>query len=140
MPNPSGQITILPTKTITTALTGFVTDVFRFGNAFPKVITVYATFVYGSSGTTVKAWLQTSLDDGATWIDVMNFAFLLASLNKVAQVNNFVAQASVLTPTDGTLADNTIVNGILGPRLRLKITTTGTYAGDTTLALTAMIR
>lgn len=140
MPNPSGQITILPEKTITTALTGWVTDVFRFGNAFPKVITAHATFTYGSGGTTTKAWLQTSFDDGTTWIDVMNFAFATTTAQKIAQVNNFVAQANVVTPTDGTLSDDTILNGILGPRLRLKLTTTGTYAGDTTLAIVAMIR
>lgn len=139
MANPNGQITILPAKTITTALTGWVTDVFKYGNAFPKMITVWGAFVHGAAGTTCKAWLQTSFDDGATWVDIVCFAFTTASANRVTQVNNFVA-AAVVTPVDGALADNTIVNGILGPRLRLKITTTGTYTTDTTLAISAMIR
>jgi hypothetical protein len=140
MPQPNGQIAILPAKTITTALTGWVTDVFKYGNAFPKMITAWASFTYGSGGTNAKAWLQTSFDDGVTWMDVVCFAFTTSSADKAAQVNNFVAQANVVTPTDAALADDTIVNGIIGPRLRLKVTTTGTYGGDTTLAVTAMIR
>jgi hypothetical protein len=140
MPQPNGQIAILPAKTITAALTGWTTDVFKYGNAFPKMITAWAAFTYGSGGTTAKAWLQTSFDNGSTWMDVMCFAFATTTAKKAAQVNNFVAQANVVTPTDATLADNTIVNGIIGPRLRLKVTTTGTYAGGTTLAVTAMIR
>lgn len=140
MPNTQGQITLLSEKVITVALTGFVTDAFKWGSAFPKVITAQANFVYGSGGTTCKAWIQTSLDDGASWIDVVNFAFTTASAKKVAQVNNFVAQASVVTPTDGTLADNTIVNGLLGRMVRVKLTTTGTYAGSTKLTILATVR
>ncbi len=140
MANRNGEITLLPTKTITAALTGWVTEGFRFGNAFPKVITAHASFAYGSAGTTCKAWVQTSFDNGATWIDVMSFAFTTATAQKVAQVNNFVAQVNVVTPTDGTLADNTIVNGILGSLLRVKLTTTGTYAGGTTLKIQAQVR
>lgn len=140
MANLNGQIVLLPTKTITTAITGFVTDSFRFTTAFPKVLTPHAVFAWGSAGTTAKAWIQTSLDEGVTWIDVVNFAFTTAIAAKVAQVNNFTAQASVVVPTDGTLADNTIVNGILGNRLRVKLTTTGTYATSTTLTILAGIR
>lgn len=141
MPTTTGQIVLLPTKTITGALTGFAAESFRFGNAFPKVVTAQADFVYGSgAAVTAKAWIQTSLDDGATWIDVASFAFVTTSVRKVAQVNNFVAQTSVVTPTDGALADDTILNGVLGSRLRVKLTTTGTYGGDTTLTILAMIR
>lgn len=142
MANNAGQITLLPTTTITAALTGWVTDTFKFSAAFPKVLTVQANFVYGSAGTTAKAWIQTSLDDGATWNDVACFAFLVASARKVTQVNNFVAitGAAVVTPTDGTLADNTILNGLLGNLVRVKITTTGIYAGSTTLAILASLR
>lgn len=139
MANPSGQITLLPTKTITTALTGWVTDTFKFSNAFPKVLTVHASFTYGSAGTNAKAWIQTSFDNGSTWIDVMCFAFTTSTAQKVAQVGNF-ASTAVVTPTDGSLADNTVVGGILGPLLRVKVTTVGTYADSTTLKLQAMVR
>jgi hypothetical protein len=51
-----------------------------------------------------------------------------------------VAVTSIATPTDGTLADNTAVNGLLGSNLRVKLTTTGTYAGETSLVITALVR
>ena len=142
MANSAGQVTLLPPLTITGALTGWVTDQFKFNAAFPKVLTVQANFVYGSGGTTVKAWIQTSVDDGASWMDVICFALTTASGKRVAQVNNFVAitGAAVVTPTDATLADNTILNGVLGNRMRVKITSTGTYAGNTKLDLLANLR
>ena len=142
MANLSGQLTLLPAKTITAALNPFVTDAFKFGAAFPKVITAQATFTYGSAGTTCKAWLQTSLDDGASWIDVACFSFTTASARKIAAVNNFVAitGAAVVVPTDGTLAADAIVNGVLGRWLRVKVITTGTYADSTTLAILAQVR
>jgi hypothetical protein len=40
---------------------------------------LYASFVYGSGGTSVDVWTQTSLDGGSTWIDVCNFHFLQAT-------------------------------------------------------------
>lgn len=135
MANETGQITLLPTKKIEAALTGWVTDTFKFSAAFPKVLTLQATFVYGSAGTTCKAWIQTSLDDGATWNDVACFSFLQANKRAVAAVNNFQAAGSgtdVVIPTDATLAADKVVNGILGNRIRVKITSTGTYDPDTT--------
>ena len=142
MANSAGQVTLLPPLTITGALTGWVTDQFKFNAAFPKVLTVQANFVYGSGGTTVKAWIQTSVDDGASWMDVICFALTTSSGKRIAQVNNFVAitGAAVVTPTDATLADNTILNGVLGNRMRVKITSTGTYAGNTKLDLLANLR
>lgn len=143
MSNTAGQVTLLPTKTITTALTGWVTDQFKFNAAFPKVLTVQANFVYGSAGTTAKAWVQTSLDDGATWNDVMCFSFTTANKRTVASVNNFQAAGSgtdVVVPTDAALTADKVVNGILGNRLRVKVTTTGTYADATTLTLLATLR
>ena len=142
MANSAGQVTLLPPLTITGALTGWVTDQFKFNAAFPKVLTVQANFVYGSGGTTVKAWVQTSVDDGASWMDVICFALTTSSGKRIAQVNNFVAitGAAVVTPTDATLADNTILNGVLGNRMRVKITSTGTYAGNTKLDLLANLR
>jgi len=90
-----------------------------------------AKFVYGSGGTSCKAYVQTSLDSGVTWVDIASFAFLLATATKVSAVTMQVALGAAVTPTDGTLADNTIVNGLLGDRLRIKYVVTGTYAGST---------
>jgi hypothetical protein len=42
------------------------------------------------------------------------------------------------TPTDGTLAANTCKDGLLGNMYRAKYTTTGTYAGNTTVRIDLM--
>jgi hypothetical protein len=127
--------TILPDTTITTAVTGSVSNVV----SVPKHsnISVVAKFTYGSGGTTVKAWLQTSLDNGATWIDVAAFAFTTASATKVSSLRRSIALAAAYVPTDGTLTDDTIKDGLLGGLYRVKYTTTGTYAGGTKLNVTA---
>lgn len=97
-----------------------------------KFLSIEANFVYGSGGTTVKAWVQTSLDGGTNWIDIANFAFTTTSARKVTTLAQATAAATI-TPTDGTLGDDLEVDGILGDRIRVKLTTTGTYAGSTTL-------
>lgn len=133
------DILLLPATTITTAVTGVSTGAVgaaagtTVGNGV-RYLAAYAVFVYGSGGTTAKAWVQTSFDDGVTWFDIINFAFATASLSKVAAVNIGLA-ATHATPTDAALADNTINNGLIGDRIRLKYTTTGTYAGGTTLKI-----
>lgn len=143
IPTNGQRISILPAKTITTALTA---DTSGQGGAVgvtgiqgAQYIGAVAVFTYGSGGTTTKAWLQTSFDGGVTWHDIASFAFALASLTKVAALTTRVA-ATHATPTDGTLADNTINNGLIGGRLRVKITSTGTYAGSTTLRINLVIK
>jgi hypothetical protein len=98
--------------------------------------------VYGSSGTTAKFWLQTTFDNGSTWCDIANLARTTASLNTVVSttLTSGTALATPTTLTDGTLADNTIVQGLLGSQLRLKYTTTGTYAGSTTAFASAVVK
>lgn len=104
-----------------------------------KVLEVQASLVYGSGGTTIKAYLQTTLDGGTTWIDIASFAFTTASAVKVSKLSLTAALAAAVAPTDGTLADNTILDGLLGDQFRIKVISTGTYAG-TTLAVTAIAK
>jgi len=102
-----------------------------------QTLLLYATFLYGAAGTTVKAWVQTSMDGGTTWMDIANFAFTTAA---AVRAYNLTAAAvtSIATPVEGTLADNTSVNGFLGGMYRVKYTTTGTYTGATSLKIVAM--
>lgn len=127
---------LLPTATITTAgtVTGATFSVSPQGSAC-----LQAVFTYGSGGTTAKAWVQTSLDGGANWIDIAAFAFLLASKKSLFNLSALTPkQTPVFTAfTDGALADDTSVDGIFGSLLRVKYTTTGTYAGGTTLRIDA---
>lgn len=105
-----------------------------------KYLAVQAIFLYGAGGTTTDAYIQTSLDLGVNWIDVMNFHFTTAALSKVSAVVNSTALAAGATPADGALANNTILSGLLGDRIRVKYVTVGTYTGATSLALDAIVK
>ena len=99
----------------------------------PRNLTAQANFVYGSGGTTVDAYLQTSLDGGVTWTDIANFHFTTASARKAV---NLSAATPVTTPvalTDGSMSSNSCQDGLLGFIFRLKYVTVGTYAAGTTL-------
>lgn len=95
-------------------------------------------FIYGSGGTTCKVYVQTSLDQGTTWVDVACFAFTTATARKAANLSS--TTVGVSTATDGTLADNTVLNGVLGDRLRAKVVSTGTYADNTLVSIRAATR
>jgi hypothetical protein len=132
-------IALLPETTITTAVTGQVPGPASVPLS-PGVtyLALVAKFDWGSGGTSAKCYVQTSLDNGATWMDVASFAFTTADGVKRSILTTGVAPAAqAAAPTDGTLADDTVVNGVIGSRLRVKVTTTGTYAGSTTLAVWA---
>lgn len=105
-----------------------------------EAVTLEAQFGYGSGGTTCKAWVQTTLDNGQTWLDIASFAFTTASATKVINLSGLTPVTTQVTPTDGAMADNTCQDGMLGSALRVKITTTGTYAGNTFLAIRASCR
>lgn len=135
----NGQRINLLDLTITTALPATATTpIKQFSGS--EYLAVEAIFTYGSGGTSAKAYVQTTLDGGVTWIDIMSFAFAGVTASKVSAVVYTTALAPAITPTDGTLADNTILSGLLGSQIRVKYVTTGTYAGGTTLALDAVIK
>lgn len=132
--------TLLPATTITTAGT-VLSDTISLGQIpASQAITFEAFFAYGSGGTTAKAYVQTSLDGGTTWVDIASFAFTTATATKISAVNIYTAVAAAITPTDATLTDNTILSGVLGDRLRIKLVTVGTYATSTTLKVTLVQR
>lgn len=129
---------LLPETVITTAVTGQASTAVPLGRGAlgNASLSAEAVFTYGSGGTSAKAWIQTTLDNGTTWIDVMCFAFTTASGVKVSAVSTEIAPASqAFTPSDGALADNTVIQGVLGDQVRVKLTTVGTYAGGTKLAI-----
>jgi hypothetical protein len=136
-------VSLLPPTAITTAVTGVVTPEIPIGTATSEKVVTYvavrSTFTYGSGGTTAKFWVQTSLDNGTTWHDIMCFAHTTASQTRVSAVTTYVALTAASITTDGALADNTILNGALGDRIRVKYTTVGTYAA-TTISLSAVLR
>jgi len=100
-----------------------------------EAITLECQFSYVSGGTTFKVWVQTTLDGGVTWIDIACFAFTTAGAIKVVNLSGLTPVTTAITPTDGTMADNTVQDGVLGSAYRAKLTSTGTYASGTAVAV-----
>jgi hypothetical protein len=124
----SGQITAAGTYT-----SDAVSDLGAVKEAHLQCI-----FAYGSGGTTVDAYVQTSID-GTNFYDIACFAHAQTSLARTM----CCIGAGVLTPvalTDGTLTDDTAINGRLGTLFRVKYIVAGTYAGNTTLAVRAAFK
>lgn len=124
----------LYSASITTAIAGVAQIATQVIGIVPfKYLALLAKFTYGSGGTSADAYVQTSIDGGVTWFDIANFHFLVASLSKLSAVvwdpaTPFTAGTA---PGSGSLAANTVLNGIIGDRVRCLITTVGTYAGTT---------
>lgn len=97
-------------------------------------------FAYGSGGTAVKVYAQSSADDGTTWYDVACVVFGTASETELLNLSALTPKTTQVVPTDGTLADDTAVDGIIADRMRLKIVSTGTYAGNTLLSARLIAR
>lgn len=100
-------------------------------------VSLQASFVYGSGGAACVVVVQTSLDQGASWIDVARFDFATANAKKVANVSASGAAAPAAVAALGAEGK---LDGILGDRLRCKVTTTGTYAGNSSVSVRAAVR
>lgn len=103
-------------------------------------LVVYGVFLYGAGGTDVIARIQTSIDGGLSWFDIMAFGFLTAAATKVSSVSLNIASAVPTQVTENTLAVNTVNQGLLGDRIRMRYTSTGTYTGATSLAVYAIAK
>lgn len=97
-------------------------------------------FQYGSGGTAVKAYLQTTCDDGTTVIDTACVVFNVASETEVLNFSALSPRTLQISASDGALTDDTAIDGILGTKLRLKVVSTGTYASDTILSGRVVVR
>lgn len=123
--------------TITTAITAQVGPVLQFRPAqlgsVHRHLSIQANFTAGSGGTSGNCYVQTSFDGGSTWCDIMNFAFATTSLRRLVNLSSLTPVTTFNTPTDGTLASSSAIDGFIGPLIRTKVSTTGTYSAATTL-------
>lgn len=129
----------LMNETITTAQTAS-TKTAVAGLARARSVTLECIFTYGSNGTNAKVWVQTSFDNGTTWVDIANFAHTTSSLSRAYNLSAMTPLTTVYTVVDGSLTDDTCKDGLLGDQLRVKFTSTGTYAGTTTMKVYAVLR
>lgn len=104
-------------------------------NSIPWGCSILFQFLHGTGGISCQAWVQTSLDRGSTWIDIASAKFLKISGSKLFTLTGETPITSVYTPTDGLLAEDTCINGILGSLYRVKITTKGNYSANTRLSV-----
>ena len=129
------DITLI-SRTLTSAET-YIGDVavVPFGT---RTLSAQMAFVRAAGGTTCDVFLQTSLDGGSTWIDIMQWAPTTTTLTRISVIKLDIAFTANYTPLDGSLGDNSIKDGLLGDIVRAKIITTGTYTGASSVALTVV--
>jgi hypothetical protein len=96
--------------------------------------TLQVRFLYGSGGTSGTHYVQTTLDQGQTWIDIAAITFTTASKNVVLNFSALTPRTSQLTPSDGALAADTALDGVLGDQFRTKTIWSGTYAGQSMIS------
>jgi hypothetical protein len=104
-----------------------------------QAASVQLRFVYGSGGTNCKAYVQTSFDQGNSWVDTACVVFTTANETQMVNLSGLTPKG-LTVPTDGTLTDDTVLDGFLGDRFRVKVISTGTYAGGTTLSVRTVVR
>lgn len=123
---------LMEKTTIGEAVTASTTDTTYTTRPFNAAF-ILVKFLYGSGGTTAKAWVQCSADQGTTWHDVCNAAFTTSAGTKFYNLSAMTPVTTIGTVADGTTSDNTAVDGTLTNLFRVKYTTTGTYGGATSL-------
>lgn len=133
------RATALLNVPVTTAVAAQLSSTFQLrpgpGSGLPSNLTLQGNFTYGSGGTSADAYVQTSIDGGVTWVDVAEFHFTTSSQRFVYNLNSSTSVTTEYAPTDGSLASNTSKDGIFGSQWRVKYTTVGTYAGNTSLRI-----
>lgn len=129
---------MMASTAITTAVTGSTSTPITDLDGM-KYVAAQAIFVRGSGGSTAKFYLQTSLDGGTTWTDIACWSFTTSSSTKFHVVKAVIAVSANQSIQDAALTANTILDGVLGDRLRIKYTTTGTYA-TTTIKIDAVVK
>lgn len=130
---------LLMSETITTAQTASTKTSVR-GLARAKSALIQFNFTYGSGGTSVDAYVQTSIDGGTTWIDVAQYSGTTSSQRRIYNLSALTAVTTIYTPTDGSLTANTAKDGIIGDLWRVKFTSVGTYAGSTTMVVNVVLK
>lgn len=102
-----------------------------------SAVTLDVKFSYGSGGSTVSVIVVTSFDGGSSLRHLARFDFTTSSAVKTANLSGLLSKA---VGAYADLAAEGVNDGMLGNMLAVLITTTGTYAGSTTIAVRAAVR
>lgn len=90
--------------------------------------------VTGTTGTSLTAWLQTTLDQGLTFIDIARLDFGATAENKLVNLSGLTPKTAPANPTDGGLGANSCVDGLLGDQLVMKLSSSGTYGAGSLIS------
>lgn len=108
----------------------FTSDPVTIGEAGD--LTAVFDFDYGSGGTSLRLWLQTSFDGGTNWYDIISPSQFATT--DAVEIYSVSAAGDISTaPTEGSkaLAAATVQSGMIGDMLRVAGTVVGTYAAST---------
>lgn len=128
---------LFPMSSITTAQTDSVGKQVTLREV-PQSIKLIPIFIYGSGGTDIKVYVQTTGDPAVgptTWVDIARFDFTTQSGIGGAQLSSTtdITSATAFGQTGNhVLAADTAV-GPFGHAFRVVYTSTGTYGGGTLL-------
>ncbi len=125
-------------RQITAALTGEVITEASSPTGAPQAFvdrlegmvaaTLQVKFGWGSGGTSCAVAVQTTLDQGASWIDVARFDFTTATATKVANLSGLLSKAvAAVAP----LGAEGAFDGVFGDRFRAVVTSVGAYQNTT---------
>lgn len=127
-------------RAITTPVTGEAQTAIT-GLVGARAVTIETRFDCDGGGGECRVWIQTALDKGGvTWMDVACFAFTTSSAVRLVNLSAMTPFSSQVTPTNGALADNTCVDGVLGISLRALVTVSGSAYSNTSLTVYATVR
>ena len=99
----------------------------------PKAYKFFAQFKWGSGGTNVNVFLQTSYDGGASWWDsIYLYPFYKVSANEFYTLARVTGSGtSRQLKNDQSFSPGQVMSCTIGTLFRLLIKTAGTYAGTT---------
>jgi hypothetical protein len=107
-------------------------------NQFDALLSRYESMMIvcqrrGATGGTLDIYIQVSLDEGATWIDIGHYSQLAAGAGQVTDVITFTRFQGTIAPVvtgDAVMPANTFVQGEFTNRLQFKaVAGAGTSAG-----------
>ncbi|KAF2991152.1 hypothetical protein OGR47_02710 [Methylocystis sp. MJC1] len=105
-----------------------------------QAITFQAQFLYGSGGSSVTAYLQTSIDQGNSWIDIAAVQFTTVGGAEMLNLSGLTPKTTPIIPTNQALTPGQTVDGILGDRFRAVVVVAGAYGSSSLLNITGCAR
>lgn len=126
---------LLATASITSPVTDTVSEPEVGLGAFTE-LTVQARWSPTGGGTSLIAYIETSIDGGVSWVDIARIDYATGSRLAVFGI----VSGSLAVATYAALSSEGTRAGFLGDRLRLRYTSTGTFSAGSQLTVHYAVR